>query len=300
MRRQLIWGIGLFFGLTMLILVIQGHHQSVVEAQEQSQAKLLAQISQTVNRYVPAVNAGIVKPSRTCGTTSVESPLTQLKSNWLPPGQLARSIPKYHPKEVWQKADPSNYGKRFSQDIYGNSVYYPLLVVVHETVGSLESAVSLFQTFHPYDADQVSYHTIIGLDGRLVYTVPPENRAYGAGNSEFHGEAVKTNPRVASSVNNFAYHISLETPLDGMHEYSSHSGYTDAQYRSLAWLVARTRVGLDRVVYHRDVDRDGERNDPRSFDQAKFAAYLSEYDIIYQADCTLMALTADQPKAATP
>ena len=62
------------------------------------------------------------------------------------------------------------------------------------------------------DEDQASYHTLIGLDGQVVDTVDPFKRAYGAGNSAFLGEWALTNPRPLGSINNFALHVSLETP----------------------------------------------------------------------------------------
>ncbi len=287
----MLWSLGIFLLLVVSMTWVQGHQQNQLQAQAQLQARLEAQANQLINRYVPVVDTGIVKPARAC--EAVVSKSAEVDQT-IDPQYLAQSLPKYHPREIWKPADPSNYGERFSKDIHGQSVNFPLLVVLHETVGSWESAVSLFQTYHRYDEDQVSYHTIIGLDGTLIHVVPPEKRAFGAGNSEFQGESVKTNPRVASSVNNFAYHISLETPPDGMHEYLTHSGYTEAQYRSLAWLVARTRVKSDRVVYHKEVDRYGERSDPRSFDLSKFASLLKSYDILYETDCTLLALAHDQ------
>ncbi|MEB3336813.1 MAG: N-acetylmuramoyl-L-alanine amidase, partial [Leptolyngbyaceae bacterium] len=79
------------------------------------------------------------------------------------------------------------------------------------------------------------------------------------------------------SVNNFAYHISLETPPDGMHNGSRHSGYTNAQYQSLGWLVAKTGVADDRLTTHKSVDRSGSRQDPRSFNTRKFLRSLYSY-----------------------
>ena len=84
-----------------------------------------------------------------------------------------------------QLADPSNYGDRYSTDAYGRPIRNQFIAVMHETVGSAQSAINLFQTYHPNDNDQVSYHTLIGRDGTIYYIVPPEKRAYGAGNSVF-------------------------------------------------------------------------------------------------------------------
>jgi hypothetical protein len=83
----------------------------------------------------------------------------------------------------------------------------------------------------------------------------------------FKKEGVKINPKFKPSVNNFAYHISLETPADGYNpKQSSHSGYTVAQYNSLSWLINQTGVQSERIVTHAKIDQAGERMDPRSFD----------------------------------
>jgi hypothetical protein len=108
--------------------------------------------------------------------------------------------------------------------------------------------------------------------------VPLKYRAFGAADSVFMGangpESVQTNAQVAASVNNFAYHFSLETPLDGRNNANTHSGYTTAQYRSLAWLVRYTKVPKSRITYHKTVDLTHTRKDPRSFDQHYFFSLL--------------------------
>jgi len=190
------------------------------------------------------------------------------------PTLSASANTSFVPREEVAPADPSNYGDRFLVDAYGNPVYNYPIVVLHETVGSAQSAINTFQTYHSRDADQRSYHALIRRDGTIVYIVPPEYRAFGAGNSVFDGpygpEAVVTNPNFPASVNNFAYHVSLETPSDGRGNQARHSGYTQAQYESLAWLTARTGVPEERITTHQAVDRSGTRRDPRSFDFAEF------------------------------
>ena len=166
--------------------------------------------------------------------------------------------------------DPSNYGQRYSRDAYGNPLRpQPSLVVLHETVYGIGSAINTFTTHHPDDADQVSYHVLIGEQGRIVQALDPAKRAYGAGYSAFRGRWVITNPAMAGSVNNFALHVSLETPLDGEDADLSHSGYTTAQYDALAVLLAdwmqRYRIPFDHITTHRHVDLGLERADPRSF-----------------------------------
>jgi hypothetical protein len=187
----------------------------------------------------------------------------------------------YNPREVIALAAASNYGDRYIKDLSGNPTNISPIIVLHETVGSTNSVINFFQEFHTDEDNQASYHTLIAIDGTIIYFVPPDKRAFGAGNSvfvsSFKTESVQTNPRYPSSVNNFAYHISLETPEDGMNNEYTHSGYTDTQYRSLAWLVAKTDVPLERITTHKIVDRSGSRIDPRSFNFNFFQKLLSEY-----------------------
>ncbi|WKT81282.1 peptidoglycan recognition family protein [Thermosynechococcus sp. PP45] len=173
--------------------------------------------------------------------------------------------------------DRTNFGDRYRTDIRGQVVDNAPLIVLHETVASAQSTLDFFQTPHPRDEDQASYHELITLRGWLLHLVPWSKRAYGAGNSVFGRETVQTNLRLAPSVNNFALHFSLETPPEGRHNGSTHAGYTDAQYRTLAWLVAQTGIDLQRVTTHAAVDRSGERMDPRSFDWATFNRYWQAY-----------------------
>jgi N-acetyl-anhydromuramyl-L-alanine amidase AmpD len=204
-----------------------------------------------------------------------------LESLGLRRSNLSNSSSTYTPPEKIALADPTNYGDRFLNDLQGRPAYHDPIVVLHETVGSASSAINFFQTRHPRDEDQTSYHTLIARDGTIVYLVPPDKRAFGAGDSAFAGaagvEAVVTNPDFPASVNNFAYHISLETPSDGDNNGDYHSGYTSTQYQSLAWLVAKTGVSVERLTTHKQVDQSGTRKDPRSFNAQKFVQLLDLY-----------------------
>jgi hypothetical protein len=221
--------------------------------------------------------------------------LAKLEDNCLPPlgtetaafyqtgvATTLATVPADTPLRVIKRVDPSNYGQRVSKDAWGKPVWNRLLIVLHETVGDAQGAINTFQNRHTKDAQQVSYHAVIDRDGIVYLLTPPKNRAFGAGDSEFVGtdgpEAVTTNRRLPSSVNNFAYHISLETPTDGLlNDNPSHSGYTEAQYRSLAWLIAHTHAPTSRITTHRAIDRLQSRQDPRSFDYPKLLSYLNEY-----------------------
>jgi N-acetylmuramoyl-L-alanine amidase len=206
-----------------------------------------------------------------------DRPTPKLSNRTAPPVQRFVSERKYTPREEVALANPTNFGERYLQDINGRPVNNAPIIVIHETVIPAWQTVRAFQTYHPQDEDQASYHALIKRDGTIFYMVPPDKRAFGAGNSVFNGESVKTNRLYPGSVNNFAYHISFETPPDGRHNGSSHSGYTDFQYESLAWLAARTGVPESRITYHKAVDRSGSRQDPRSYSPQKFQRIFSLY-----------------------
>jgi len=187
------------------------------------------------------------------------------------------------PRQV--SIDPTNFGERYSRDAFGNPLDpTPRLVVLHETVYSMGSAISTFRTPHPRDEDQVSYHALIGLDGEVVFLLDPRKRAFGAGNSAFRGLWAITNPSVGGSVNNFALHVSLESPRDGENGGWQHSGYTSAQYDGLAALLALWMndfpIPPDQITTHRAVDLGGERADPRSFDWSALQLRLGQLGLL--------------------
>lgn len=212
------------------------------------------------------------------------APAPPLQQAWVSPLQHSCSVHDIHQRQRLQqlmaqvrtapvqvRVDPSNYGERFARDAFGNAVNpSPQVVVLHETVYGLRSAINTFVTHHDADSEQVSYHALIGEDGGLVKLVDPSKRAFGAGNSAFNGHWVVTNPQVGGSVNNFALHVSLETPLDGENDNPGHSGYSRGQYDTLAALLAvwmeRFQIPPESITTHRAVDLGGERADPRSFD----------------------------------
>lgn len=199
------------------------------------------------------------------------------------PYQTTKAFAEYRPRYTVAHIDPSNYGDRYSTDVSGNTLTNQPIAVLHETVGSASSAINTFRRSNSQDSQQSSYHALITLDGTIIYLVPAEKRAFGAGNSAFQGatgiETVQTNPNLPASVNNFAYHISLETPIDGRMKSgnSYHSGYTDNQYKSLAWLIALSSIPDDRITTHKAVDLSGHRFDPRSFNFDKFFTVLHSY-----------------------
>ncbi len=167
-------------------------------------------------------------------------------------------------------ADKTNYGMRHNSDFKGRSlVDTPQLIVIHETVMGGPETIALFQTPHPRDEDQGSYHMLIERDGSRIQVVPDANRAYGAGMSAFGDVTQKIKEKNSISINNIALHISLVSPKDGLDNSDAHSGYSDAQYETLAQQVllwqATYGIPMARVTTHQAVDRSHSRYDPRSF-----------------------------------
>jgi hypothetical protein len=183
------------------------------------------------------------------------------------------------------RIDPSNYGPRLARDAYGHAIpNRPQVVVLHETVYGINSAINTFGTHHPDDADQVSYHMLIGEKGRIVQVLDPARRAFGAGYSAFRGRWAVTNRAMAGSVNNFALHLSLETPIDGENAAASHSGYTPAQYDAMAVVLAdwmrRFGIPYEHITTHRHVDLGLERADPRSFNWQALQVRLAALGVL--------------------
>lgn len=137
---------------------------------------------------------------------------------------------------------------------------FEVLVVIHETIVSCEDVLRLHQN-REWGA---SYHACIERSGEITYYVEANKRAKAAANSCFvnsYGEREE----YEGSVDDFAYHIALESPTDGRDKLvSKHSGYTKEQYESLAWLIGRTGVGDDRITTHGEVKLFKEI-EPRSF-----------------------------------
>ena len=240
-------------------------------------AKSESSIELTLVNQDSVQNDGGLIPTNT-STQLVKTSLISTKTY-----QTTKAFEAYRPKYFQAAIDPTNYGDRYSTDIHGRTLNNQPIAVLHETVGSASSAINTFRRSNSNDNHQSSYHALIALDGTIIYLVPSNKRAFGAGNSVFKSsqglETVQTNPKLAPSVNNFAYHISLETPLDGRNKSgnSYHSGYTDSQYKSLAWLLALSSIPDERITTHQEVDLSGNRFDPRSFDFDKFFAILHTY-----------------------
>ena len=114
---------------------------------------------------------------------------------------------------------------------------------------------------HPYFGDichlQVSAHCLIERDGQLVQFVSFLDRAWHAGESSWCGK---------TGCNDYSIGVELEGTDDG--------GYTEAQYRVLADLVASLQrqfpsIQSDAITGHSDI-APGRKTDPGpSFDWVK-------------------------------
>ena len=216
----------------------------------------------------PGRNRAVPPPTRPEWVSPLQK--TCSMQDWDQRQHLRELVTALRTTPIKARVDPTNFGERFRRDAFGHAVDpTPRLVVIHETVYGMGSAINTFGTRHPLDDDQVSYHALIGGRGEVIQLLDPEKRAFGAGNSAFNGKWVVTNPRVGGSVNNFALHVSLETPLDGENNHPGHSGYSEAQYDALAALLAdwmsRFPIPMENITTHRAIDLGGERADPRSF-----------------------------------
>ena len=136
---------------------------------------------------------------------------------------------------------------------------FPLVVVLHETIEELETIKDL----HSDPTFYGSYHAIVDRRGIIHYMVPSEHKAFAAANSRFVNNVTGKEESIDGSVDDFAYHIALETPPDGRDpNKESHSGYTYEQYNSTAWLLKAVGVQLNRVTTHGQV-RDPVTIEPR-------------------------------------
>ena len=197
--------------------------------------------------------------------------------------------------EQLQLAHQSNYGDRDVTDLIGREIpHKPELIVLHETVIPISETIKLFQTPHPNDNDQASYHALVDRSGALFRTVPDQNRAYGSGYSRFGDFTIYTKSKNNFSINNVALHISLETPADGQSDTPSHSGYTKQQYNVLAKQVllwqAKFGIPIFRITTHANVDRSHSRYDPRVFRWDVFDYYHRQH----AKSCRLNHLTLQE------
>jgi N-acetyl-anhydromuramyl-L-alanine amidase AmpD len=141
----------------------------------------------------------------------------------------------------------------------------PLLVVIHETLISAEDSIKL----HGDPEYFASYHSLVKKDGCIVYLTPGDCKAYAAAESTFT-DSFGEEQSIEGSVDDFAYHIALETPFDGLiNGLDYHTGYTKEQYNSLAWLCASVGAFPNRIVTHGEIVTP-KTDEPRCFNYDYF------------------------------
>lgn len=194
-----------------------------------------------------------------------------------------QAFSKYTPPTLKAQISTNNYSQRSDKNRDGVEEKHKLLVVLHETVVTADAAVKIFQD----PKSENSYHLIIKRDGSRIQAVDPSARANGAGNSSFNGETFKSpNSTAPGSVNNFSYHISLESaqrdPIPSNStpaQFQAYADgfYTNSQYESLAYSIGQTGVESNRIATHQQVDQSGTRSDPRGFDMTKLKRVMTKY-----------------------
>lgn len=122
----------------------------------------------------------------------------------------------------------------------------PDLIVLHGTAGKSDRADVAWCT---NSTAKVSYHYIVGRDGRIYSLVSEDRRAWHAGLSAWKGRA---------NCNDFSIGIGLSNAGNG-------ELYTDGQYKVLGELVAdiraRRSIPWKRVVGHYHIS-PGRKTDP--------------------------------------
>ena len=124
------------------------------------------------------------------------------------------------------------------------------LVVIHGDAGKTDDGTIAWLAD---PASKVSYHYLIGRNGRVYQFVPEQQKAWHAGISSYNGE------KVVNSVNPFSIGICFANNGTGA------EGYTDIQYvegaKLLAAVCKRHNLPLHRVRGHWEVS-PGRKTDP--------------------------------------
>lgn len=144
------------------------------------------------------------------------------------------------------------------------------LFVIHETIIDID-------TLEDYMADPEflgSYHAVITIDGTIVYFTPSDMKAFAAAESVFIDDFNGVEESVNGSVDDFAYHVALETPANGRDpNILYHAGYSKQQYNSLAWLFNATGISTTRLRTHGEL-KTPNTTEPRCFNSKYFSEIL--------------------------
>lgn len=233
--------------------------------QEKKLADLYRQAAQSCNQGDTARQQQV---TQLIGSVGSELPASVANTSVQNTLQGTTVPPNYKPTETSSTPDPNNYTAR-------TTTTHKALIVLHETNATAADTVAQFQN----PSTGVSYHALINLDGSITYLTDPTQRAFASTPSIFNGECELTSTGL-ESVDNFAYHIALETPADGLGaglNVPTHSNYANIQYTSCAYLCSLTGVDISRITTHKYVDLNQTSQDPRSFDMNQFTTAFNGF-----------------------
>jgi len=139
----------------------------------------------------------------------------------------------------------------------------PRLLVVHGTVGTDAGDLDFLRKGGA-PGKPVSYHYLILRTGEIHRLVPPERRAWACDPSAWQGK---------SGVNDFSISVGLSNLNDG-------KAYTEAQYRSLAWLYVTLAkhfpIPLEGIVGHYHISYPRKTDPWHTFEWMRLARYISD------------------------
>lgn len=142
----------------------------------------------------------------------------------------------------------------------------PTLIVIHGDAGKTDQGTI---SWLAAAESKVSYHYLVGRDGKLYGFVPETQNAWHAGVSKYKGE------EIGNSVNRISIGVAFAN--NGL----GHEAYNAVQYEKGGELVAeickRHGIPLHRVVSHADVS-PGRKTDPWSwFDWEAFRCEFGKH-----------------------
>lgn len=107
---------------------------------------------------------------------------------------------------------------------------------------------------------KVSYHVMIGRNGAVFSVVPPDRRAWHAGESSFDGR---------KDCNGYSVGVCLSNRNDGVELYPPVQ--QQAAVSVCAALCRHYGIPVERIVTHAEVARPaGRKTDPKGFDLLRF------------------------------
>jgi N-acetyl-anhydromuramyl-L-alanine amidase AmpD len=146
---------------------------------------------------------------------------------------------------------PSHWIRRNSPNQNARTKAVSAIVLHADAASRLDS--SLDWVMRP--ESQVSYHIMIGRNGAVYCTVPPERRAWHAGKSRMEGH---------DDVNAFSIGVCLANRNDGVEEYPA-SQYAEA-IRVCVALCKHFGIPASRITTHAAVAiPQGRKTDPKGF-----------------------------------